>query len=714
MKTDGSILIDTKIIDGGMEKGFELIKDEMSSIGITAKQVGEQIELSFSKMDVSKPIANAVAQVQKLEQRFSQINLDYDAAHHKGGLNEARKLAAQRIAVYERLEEAREKLSLELARAVQKEADAEEKATQKKIKAAEKEAAAKKRAQEKQFNDMTKPARRFGSRLREIVSGALVFNVISAGLREVTQYFGAALKSNNEFSTSFAQLRGSLMIAFQPIYEAIVPAIITLVNWLNIAVQAVVRFFAALSGKSLSTIQKNAEALNNQASALGGVGGAAKEAAKQLAGFDEINKLSEETSGGGGGGGSSGLPVFDAVAFPTDWESTIDSLAMRVKDIFFTWDNLTPESIAEKLITALGIVTGGVIGFALGGPGGALIGMTIGAGLGVVLSNFIFDGDGNLSSDELISSLITALNVIGGAVIGFQAGGPLGALIGATVGLVLNFAVLDASFSDGNKMKKKVEELGMKTSEALNKSFFASTKADLDDLEETSTRTFTDIDDFIIKSFEDAARRTETGFIIPTEEEFAAAAQWIQDKFTGAKDWIVSTWVSIPDWFAQNVTEPIADFFNSLGDEVSRAWDNIVQSVVNAVKDIIAAFGGIFGTVNTYQTTGTIPSVSSYNAAPAVYSGYPDVPMLAKGAVIPPNKKFLAVLGDQSHGRNLEAPEDLIRQIVREESGGGNNDRLAQLLETLISVVEDIEVGDETIGKAAARYNRNTARARGY
>ena len=47
------------------------------------------------------------------------------------------------------------------------------------------------------------------------------------------------------------------------------------------------------------------------------------------------------------------------------------------------------------------------------------------------------------------------------------------------------------------------------------------------------------------------------------------------------------------------------------------------------------------------------------------------VPGFATGAVIPPNKQFLAMLGDQKTGRNLEAPEGLIRQIVREESGGG-------------------------------------------
>ena len=46
------------------------------------------------------------------------------------------------------------------------------------------------------------------------------------------------------------------------------------------------------------------------------------------------------------------------------------------------------------------------------------------------------------------------------------------------------------------------------------------------------------------------------------------------------------------------------------------------------------------------------------------------VPRAAKGAVIPPNGEFLAVYGDQHSGRNLETPEGLMRQIVREEAGG--------------------------------------------
>lgn len=52
------------------------------------------------------------------------------------------------------------------------------------------------------------------------------------------------------------------------------------------------------------------------------------------------------------------------------------------------------------------------------------------------------------------------------------------------------------------------------------------------------------------------------------------------------------------------------------------------------------------------------------------------IPYLAKGAVIPPNKEFMAVLGDQKNGNNIEAPESLIRQIVREESGSGQKQRI--------------------------------------
>lgn len=70
------------------------------------------------------------------------------------------------------------------------------------------------------------------------------------------------------------------------------------------------------------------------------------------------------------------------------------------------------------------------------------------------------------------------------------------------------------------------------------------------------------------------------------------------------------------------------------------------------------------------------------------------IPQLATGAVIPPNRRFTAVLGDQRYGMNLEAPEGLIRKIVREESGGGGSTvirfsgSLAQLARVLKPEIE--------------------------
>lgn len=678
MKADGTILIDTKIVDGGMEKGFELIKDEMASVGITAKKVGEKIQVSFSKMDVSKPIANAVTKVEMLERQLAAATSDFESAIAADDDKGASRMAARRIAVYDRLEEARERLATEIASAVQKEAEAEARASQKKIREAEKEAEAKRKISEKQFRDMTKPARRFNSRLREIVTGALFFNALSAGLRNVTSYFGSALRASDEYSNSLDALRGSLMTAFQPIYESVLPAIVSLINWLNVAAQVIGKFFAAITGKNYSQMQRNAKALNNQAGAIGNVGDAAEKASKQLAGFDEINRLESIKNANSGAGGGGGRPIFEELGMPSEWETAIESLAMRVKDIFFKWDNLNPEIIAEKLVTALSIIAGGLIGFALGGPQGALIGMTIGAGIGVAISSIIFDGDGKLSGEELLSALTTVLFGLGGGLIGFAVGGPAGAAIGMTIGAVLGIKLSTITFNGDGKL----------SSEEIIKSLVAGIS-------------------FLAGGIIGFAIGGPGGAAVGAVVGLALGFSIQAIEFEGVEATIKSMLDSVREYFSTTFSDGfIHGLATMIEDAVALLWNFFVEFV----NSVIENWNDIWASISSYQTTGTIPSATGYSVGPR--SVAPDVPQLAKGAVIPPNRKFMAVLGDQTHGNNLETPESLLRQIVREESGG--DERLAQLLETLISTVEGIQVGDETIGRAAARYNRSTSRARGY
>lgn len=91
------------------------------------------------------------------------------------------------------------------------------------------------------------------------------------------------------------------------------------------------------------------------------------------------------------------------------------------------------------------------------------------------------------------------------------------------------------------------------------------------------------------------------------------------------------------------------------------------------------------------------------------------IPKLAQGAVIPPNNEFMAVLGDQSHGTNIEAPLDTIKQAVAEVIGNNGNAEMIQLLQQLIAVVEskNLVIGDKEIGKANARYTNKQRIIRG-
>jgi len=98
-------------------------------------------------------------------------------------------------------------------------------------------------------------------------------------------------------------------------------------------------------------------------------------------------------------------------------------------------------------------------------------------------------------------------------------------------------------------------------------------------------------------------------------------------------------------------------------------------------------------------------TVPGWVAIPTVQA--PQIPYLATGAVIPPNSQFLAVLGDQRSGNNIEAPEGLIRQIIREEMSTiqgnftfGFEGTLAALVREMRPYVvrEDVRIGSSLVG----------------
>ena len=166
--------------------------------------------------------------------------------------------------------------------------------------------------------------------------------------------------------------------------------------------------------------------------------------------------------------------------------------------------------------------------------------------------------------------------------------------------------------------------------------------------------------------------------------------------FNAIKTKVVGVWDSVKNKTSQtweNVTtfvsnkveaikNAITNKFNAARDAVKSAFEGIVNfikapinqaiSIVNnAVGMINNAIGGIESAFSFGPWTVPTPFGSKTIGFHATFPRIGTIPYLASGAVIPPRSEFLAVLGDQKKGNNLETPESLLRQIVREESGKG-------------------------------------------
>lgn len=162
--------------------------------------------------------------------------------------------------------------------------------------------------------------------IKSVVKKVISLAALKKIFDQFKQYLDSSLKKNKEYVASMKALRGSVAAAFQPIYEIAAPAIIYLVKLLNMVVQAIGRFIAALSGKSYSQMLKNAQALSKQKDLLNGVGGAAKDAARQLMSFDEINRL-EDNSGSGSDMTFSEVDLGSATG-------AIDDFAKKLRELF--------------------------------------------------------------------------------------------------------------------------------------------------------------------------------------------------------------------------------------------------------------------------------------------------------------------------------------------------------------------------------------------
>lgn len=534
--------------------------------------------------------------------------------------------------------------------------------------------------------------KKFTKRIAGLAKRVFIFTMITKALRTMRKMLLSTIGADKQMSTSLAQIRGNLISAFAPIYNYILPAVRTLLAWLAKLTAVVSVFINSLFGKTASQADASAKALYNQASATEAAGDAAEKAKKQLSGLDEMNRWESNDSSGGGGGGSSGIaPKFDL----SDQVDTgkIGKIAAVVRELspyvaavaagFAAWKigkkflgNLSKAkqlalAVAGAVLMAINVVdmlknginfdnlTGYIIGaaaavtglgLAFGVLGGAITAIVAGLVLlGVAIRDVIKNGFNNKN----LTAITVALLTIGGAI-AIITGAWIPLLIAAIAAVVVWIVAKWTSIKDW------------------------------------ISKTISSID----AAFEQHLANVEAGV--------AAAVDWVIEKWTAVKDWFRGLWEkvasgavaawdgiksafkSVPEWFQgkfRDAWQKVKDVFSSGGriwsgikEGIENTFRTVVNAIIRGMNTIIAVpFNRINSMLNMIRNAsflGISPFRNLWGVNPLPV---PQIPMLARGAVIPANRQFLAVLGDQRNGNNLEAPESLLRQIVREEAGGAGS-----------------------------------------
>lgn len=164
---------------------------------------------------------------------------------------------------------------------------------------------------------------------------------------------------------------------------------------------------------------------------------------------------------------------------------------------------------------------------------------------------------------------------------------------------------------------------------------------------------------------------------------------FLKGAFTGNIDMALKGVLGI----LRGVANLVFSIFKTPVNEVIALFNAMGQTIVKAINNLIDG-------LNHIKVPDWVPGIGG-KGINLSHANFRRVPYLAQGAVIPAGNPFLAVLGDQAKGNNLEMPENLLRKIVSEESGKGTgmiklvvNLDSRTVLEQLINTAKEMQMSN--------------------
>lgn len=545
----------------------------------------------------------------------------------------------------------------------------------------------------------------FSKRVSGLFKRVLVFSLITRALQSLRTWLGKTIMQNEVARAAVARLKAAFLTLAQPILQVVIPVFVKLVNILTQVVTAIAKFFGMLSGKSWSSQKSAAQGLNEEQKALEGVGSAAEDASKSMASFDEINQLTDNSAsaaGGGAGGAASteiapdfsnldmaedklhdilglvgaiaaGLLAWKIASLFTNDLSKIWGIALAVAGAFAlvyfwldAWNNgIDLQNFLGMLAGLAALAAGLAIAF---GPIAAGIALVVGglAMLVVGIKDVIENG----------FNLVNTLTIIAGLL---AAGIGISLLTGSWIPLLIAgfAAALVALVSFTGHGEELIE--GLKNIiDGFGKFFKGVFTGDLKLAAEGA------------KQIWEGLKQTWNAIVNSIKDAWSAFITWLQGKNPA----LAAIFETIGKLFSdqynawKKILSGLITFltgvftgdwkkaWNGVLDILKGVWNLIVGTVEGAINFIIDGINLLISALNKihFEVPDWVPLVGGksfgINITPV---SRVSLPRLASGAVIPPNREFMAVLGDQKSGTNIETPLATMVQAFKQamnETGG--------------------------------------------
>lgn len=590
----------------------------------------------------------------------------------------------------------------------------------------------------KLFSKTSKSAEGLTKKLTGMLKRVFVFTVITKVLREIKTLMSNIFTKDSEMSGYFAQIKGNLYTAFAPIYEYVLPGIKLVMSALAILTSYLANVSSAIFGKTIAQSKALGKSLSDQARSTDETAKATKKASEQLASFDELNVRQDNDNDSGsikpvfnaGEMNVGWVEQIKKMISSDDWEGIGILISDKMADMLekINWQKIQTK-IKKTITNFTRILNGFFANMQLAWNLGTSIAQLLNTGF-LSAYTFLTTFDFTKFGAFIGASINGAVKKFDWGLLGNTVGAAIQALIDSIYGFVTTYkwGTIGSGLSKSvNKMFKTIDwsKAGKSVGEGITgifnecSSFLAGVDwfaigRDIADFFEAID--WGEVAASIFKAF-GAALAAGVALLLPLLRDLG---QFIIDGFSNG---IIEGMKDIGKWIKKYIFDPFIEGFkkafdiNSPSKKMMKMGEYITEGLKEGVKapvyTVLAVFEGIrTGIIKIVNgiikvINGMISGIcSGINALINLLNSFHvDIPKklskvmgidsigfnintldsskyhidpvpLAKGAVIPPRAPFIAELGDQKNGTNIETPLDTMidafKEALRSEEAVGS------------------------------------------